>query len=444
MPRPRTSSLPEGVYERRHASGHSTYAIRFRDASGRTVREAAGTSIADAVALRRRRMRAVGDGVYAVGAARTVAEYAANWAERRAAEGVRTAVREGRILADHVVPYLGAMQLAALRPRDVAAWVRTMRAAKTLSPKSVRNTHGVLSAMLARARFDEIIADNPAKALPRGVLPDNVRVRHVAAFSRDECERLISDERVPLDRRVLYAIGAFTGARLGEICGMRWADLDEAARPLRRWVLRTQWDRKPLKTGSPRDVPIHPELWRILSDWRRDGWEQLVCRSPRSEDFVVPRADATMLSTAAGAKAVHRHATLIGIETRAGAGVRDAHSLRRAFITLARTDGAPVDLVERVTHNAKGTQIDCYTYFGWEALCAAVSALRLGRREGKLLRLDLAATVRPETPPTIFEHAAKHAGDVRGFNHSLSLRFLVESRGIEPLTFSMPSRRSPN
>jgi hypothetical protein len=63
---------------------------------------------------------------------------------------------------------------------------------------------------------------------------------------------------------------------------------------------------------------------------------------------------------------------------RSPLGHRDAHSFRRTFVTLARTDGAPVDLVERVTHNAKGAQIDGYTYFGWEALCSAVSVLKLG------------------------------------------------------------------
>jgi integrase len=36
-----------------------------------------------------------------------------------------------------------------------------------------------------------------------------------------------SSPNVPED-----AISAFTGARLGEICGMRWRDLDRAAKPL--------------------------------------------------------------------------------------------------------------------------------------------------------------------------------------------------------------------
>jgi len=390
MPRPRMKALPPGVYERRHASGNRTYAIRYRDAGGRSMREAAGSSIADAVALLQKREREIAEFGTARVTPRTVGEYAGYWVPLRHGEGVRTAKREGQILVNDVLPHLGAMQLAELRPRHVAAWIRTLRTTTKLSPKSIRNAHGVLSSMLSRARFDELITDNPAKGLPPGVLPDNVRVRQVAAFSRDEVERLIADPRIPEDRRMLYAIAAFTGARLGEICGMRWSDIDESARPLRRWVLRTQWNRQQLKTSSPRDVPIHAELWQLLGAWRLVGWPRLTGRTPRADDLVVPQPDGAMHTPRAGADSLHGHAAAIGIETRTPQGMRDAHSFRRSFITLARTDGAPTDILERVTHNAKGAQIDAYTYFGWETLCAAVSALRLDPRRHR--------TSQPETP----------------------------------------------
>ena len=485
MPRPRTKALPDGVYERRHASGNVTYSIRYRGADGRTVREAAGSSIADAVALRRQREREVSEGTMEPTAPQTLNEYAEGWAERRDKEGVRTARREGQMLVNDVLPHLGAMLLAELRPRHVAAWVRTLRSTTKLSPKSIRNAHGVLSSVLSRARFDELIADNPAKGLPPGVLPDNVRVRQVAAFSRDEVERLISDARIPEDRRVLYGIAAYTGARLGEICGMRWSDLDEDALPLKRWVLRTQWDRQPLKTSSPRDVPIHAELWQVLSAWRLVGWPRLVGREPRPDDLVVPQPDGTMHTTAAGAESVHVHAAAIGIETRSATGVRDAHSFRRSFVTLTRTDGAPADVVERITHNAKGAQIDAYTYFGWEALCSAVSALRLSPRASKQVeppRPAPAATpvigaspVSEATPPAapdqaenakkqtsddaltraierlaqcapshakndVLEHATEHAEPVSAPIYLFLKKYFAEEKGFEPLV-ELPPRR---
>ena len=448
MPRKRVKALPEGIYERRHASGNTTYAIRFAGPDGGTMREAGGRSIADAVALRRRRMNEVADGRFVAASIRTLAQYAATWPERRAREGVRTAVREGRILDDHVLPHLGHMELADVRPRHIADWVRALVAAKKLSPKSIRNTVGVLTTMFARATFDELMTSNPAKGLPRGIVPENKRVRQVAAFTLEECEHFLHDARVPWDRRVLYAIAAFTGARLGEVCGMRWSDLDEAAQPLRRWVLTTQWDRQPLKTGNARDVPIHATLWNILISWRAAGWAKLVCRAPGPDDFVVPREDGTMLSTAAGSKSVQRHAKLVGIETRSPRGVRDAHSFRRSFVTFARSAGAPAHVVERITHHAKGEQIDRYTYFGWDVLCSAVSLLRLDGKE--LLEAQAKAWAEASSAALHAEELERRRARaaarrlVKVAKCPTSQRFLVESRGIEPLTFSMPSRRSPN
>ena len=124
---------------------------------------------------------------------------------------------------------------------------------------------------------------------------------------------------------------------------MRWRDLDTAAAPLWRWTLRTQWDRQPLKTGQPRDVPIHRELARILAKWKVGGWARFVRRVPSADDFVVSDASGKMLTkNAAGAKAIHRHAAAIGID----AGTRDFHSFRRAMITLA----AAIEIVAPPAH----------------------------------------------------------------------------------------------
>ncbi len=420
MARPRKNPLPSGVYERKHASGRRTLWIWFRDAEGRRVHESAGASIAEAVALLSRRKREVREGEFSRGSEpATISEYFEQWAPLRAAEGVRSHQREAQTMRSHILPALGSVRLDELRPRDVAAWVRRMRADAKLSPKSIRNAHGVLSAMLSRARFDERISDNPARGLPEGILPANVKTKQTGAWTRSECETLMSDERIPEDRRVLYAIAAFTGARLGEICGLRWEDIDTDAAPLGRWALRSQWNREPLKTDQPRDIPIHGVLARILAEWRLNGWPRFVRRVPSSSDLVLPRASGTLHSrNSAGAKAVRRHADMVGM----AAGTRDFHSFRRAFVTLARTDGAPVEIVERITHNSRGEQIDGYTYFGWESLCDAVSRVRLERHEGRVLQLD----------PALRGYANCYAGGIGGGIAAISQLVFVEAPGIEP------------
>ncbi|AKF06040.1 Phage integrase [Sandaracinus amylolyticus] len=352
----------------------------FYDQHGERVQEAAGRTLEEAKRHRSQRLHEVADGTFARGL-RTggsgVAAYAKTWIALRREEGVRTVDREEQILRDHILPHLGSKRLDDVRPRDVAAWIR--KVSPTLAPKSVINAHGVLSAMFARARFDELVVDNPAKGLPRGILPKNVRSRRVGAWTRDEVAMLISHPGIPEDRRVAYAVSAFTGARCGEVAGLRWRDLDTKARPLWRWHLEKQYDGQPLKGrgaqgGPPRDIPIHIELERVLEAWRTDGWARFMRRHAQPADFVCPRENGKVHSKQSlGAKAVHRHAVVAGLSSEG----RDFHSFRRALITIARTDGAVVDVLERITHNSAGEQIDGYTYFGWETLCAAISCVRL-------------------------------------------------------------------
>lgn len=369
MSRPRKSPLPRGIYERR-----GTYYVSFQWA-GRQRQERAGSDLRAAVALRARRLAEVEAGTYRPDAPTgemTLADRATTWSTERAAAGKRSAEREAQILRDHVVPYLGSIRLSELRPRDFERWVRDLEG--KISPKSILNAHGVLSALLARCVFDELVSVNVARGLPRGILPRNVRTRKIGAWTADDCHALMTHEAIPEDRRIAHAIAAYTGARVGEIAGLRWSHIDTKAAPLWRWELRTQYDGEPLKTDSPRDVPIHAALRELLEEWRRVGWARLVGRLPRPDDLVLPRADGTMHSKESlGAKSAKRYARAAGVD----AAGRDFHSFRRAMITNARSNGARAEILERVTHNAAGEMIDGYTYFGWDVLCEAVSCIRI-------------------------------------------------------------------
>jgi integrase len=368
MGRPRKAKLPEGIYAR-----GPVYWVTYVDAAGKRHRESGGRTVEAAVRFRRDRLEAVRNGTLGrekANAETPLGAYADGVLAKRAAT-VRTIGRERQLFDTFVRPHLGDVPLASIRPRTVIAWIEKIRG--TRAPKTVRNAHAVLSAVLAVARVDELVADNAAKGLPPKTLP-KVDRRTKSSWTRAEVGAFISSPLVPDDRRVVYAIAAFTGARLGEIAGMRWADLDTAARPLWRWSLRTQYDGAPLKTDNPRDVPIHPELQRILERWRADGWPHYTAGARYERGFVVPREDGAVHSdNSMGAKAVTRHAAKLGIEV----GTRDFHSFRRFFITHAREDGASAEAVERITHNATGTMIDGYTYFGWPFLCSAVERLVL-------------------------------------------------------------------
>ena len=82
---------------------------------------------------------------------------------------------------------------------------------------------------------------------------------------------------------------------------------------------------------------------------------------------------------------------------------RRGHDLRRTMISLARTDGARKEILELCTHTPrKGSAIDLYTTFPWEALCEEVSKLKVQRRSdyGDVVPLRALASGTADAAPT--------------------------------------------
>ncbi|MEM9067127.1 MAG: hypothetical protein AAGE52_01435 [Myxococcota bacterium] len=375
MPR----KLPPGVRLR-----DGVYYVYYRGPSGRQVEESAGADKRTAVAFRRKRVEEVQAGTWrprSSSGVPTVREYWEQWAPRRKRERRSGETDVGNIRR-HVLPELGDMRLDEIRPKHVADLVAKLKA--TMKPKYVRNVHGSLSAMLADARFHEVIIDNPAKGLPRGILPRPAR-RGERPFHRGEAITLITDARIPEDRRVLAALCCLAGVRPGEACGRRWRDILEGD-PLPRLHVTTQYQDAPLKGArddytAERLVPVHPTLAQILSDWWAEGWGATYGRAPKPADFICPdHRDLRMARTKNQySKALTRDQKRLGLDASVG-----LHSGRRFFITQCRQGGAQKDVVDRITHDPKGDILDLYTYWDWETLSRAVLCLRLDLREAEV------------------------------------------------------------
>lgn len=77
---------------------------------------------------------------------------------------------------------------------------------------------------------------------------------------------------IPEDRRVAYTILFLAGLREGEMAALRWEHYDTEADPLGRLLVAYSYSTrlravKRVKTKIPRDVPVHPTLADVLSDW---------------------------------------------------------------------------------------------------------------------------------------------------------------------------------
>jgi integrase len=414
------------IQSRKLRSGKTAHYAVFEHA-GKTVWEHAGYDKAAAVRLERDRRAEVRAGSYQPevrGSVSNEAWFEYFWTKRhnRALENDRTFIRL------HVMSqeWFAAMPMASTRPAHLLRVVEAMKAAGRLSPKSIAITYGVMRQAYARAVFEERIASNPC-ALPKGVIRwKSSRANAYKPYTREEARALIFTPSIPADQRVWNGLAFYTGMRMGEVCGRRWKDWDRALQPLTGLHVHSQYADQPLKTDHEEDtharlVPVHPRLQEILESWWSEGWEFFYGRPPTLEDLIVPHRKLGVHDKSSAYKAFQRARKLTAVPNRA------AHATRSTFASVTRSSGARKDVVERITHNAKGDIIDGYTEFEWLPLCEAVLCFDLN--------LDLSTNTARNVAPAPGLEAGGSAKEVGGW--------VGIARDCEPLgSPSKPARGS--
>jgi integrase len=366
----------------------------------------------------------------------TVEKYAERWLATRDARGLTSASEDRGRMRLYVKDVLGKKQIYDVRPRHVRDLVRELRERtgdEKLAPRTLRNVYAMLHTMFHDAVVDELIATNPC-VLHRGELPEKVDAdphwRSSAVFAREEVEALISDERIPEDRRVVYTILFLAGLRWGECAALRWKHYDADTQPLGRLRVGESYSVKlrrvkNVKTNVPREVPVHPLLAEVLADWREDGWQRLMGREPTPDDLIVParpggqrtldgRLDYAAMLEASPGLTQAQLARRLGVTPAAVSrglkkprrvlldhgGYRSSsqaysrlredlermelrrrrvHDTRRTMITLALNDGARRDVLQGITHGNKGDIIDLYNTPLWSLKCQEMAKLRIRR-----------------------------------------------------------------
>jgi integrase len=323
----------------------------------------------------------------------TLRAYAESWLAERPGQGIATADDEAGRLRGHVLPILGDMALGEIRPRHVRDLVRELRRRKSargepLAPRTVWNIYGVMHRMMHDAVVDELIPTNPC-VLKHGELPAKIDKdptwRARAVFTREEIEAAISDERIPEDRRMFWALTFFAaGTRFGESAALRWRHYDATATPLGKLLVAVSFStkkrvEKSVKTGKTREVPVHPTLAKMLAAWKLGGYERMFGRTPQPDDLIVPSREGRHRNANHMLKRFHEDLGRLGLRKRR------QHDLRRTFISLAQADGARKDVLRWITHGPTGDIMDTYTTLPWPTLCEAVSSLRIYVREGQVI-----------------------------------------------------------
>jgi len=151
-----------------------------------------------------------------------LAGYLSRWLEYQRVRGTRARTLEayGGYIRREIVPLVGGIEVAVLRPHHVRTVLLRMQK-RGLSPATIAQVPSVLGSALRQAVADGIITANPVAAVKR---PKMQRREPHWPTSAQLAALLRASRGTVWEVPILLAI--VTGARRSEILGISWSDVD--------------------------------------------------------------------------------------------------------------------------------------------------------------------------------------------------------------------------
>jgi integrase len=275
-----------------------------------------------------------------------------------------TTVREYRRLAERLIkPDLGQLRLGRVTTKRLDDYYTMLSKTRGLSPATIRHIHAVLSGAFGQAVKWGIVSMNPAAAAS----PPKLRRREINPPAIIDVKRMleVADED-DAEYGALLRVLTATGARRGEVCGLRWSDLDRSTGTLSitRSIASVAGGTvvKDTKTHASRRIALDDATLSVLDEQRR----RLEERAAACEVELDP--DGYLFTESAdGADPLHPD-TITGrftrVRKRAGLdGVR-LHDLRHLHATQLLAAGVPVRTVSgRLGHANAATTLNVYAHF---------------------------------------------------------------------------------
>jgi integrase len=253
------------------------------------------------------------------------------------------------MLLTHVIPRLGRVRLAELKPAHVQRMVSDMER-NGLSVSTSRQALSVLSGALKHAVRNEMIQRNPVSLVD---WPSKARSNAARGTDPETVRRLFAEAD---KTRVgpLFRLAFTTGMRRGEILALRWEDVDLTAETI---AVRGTLKRRPRSAGGPawyidapksamsyRVVPLIPSLTRGLRAWRAAlNAERLRAGAAwHDNDLVFPTTVGTPMDPDNLSKMNKE------LCRRAGLPTMRFHDSRHTAATLLINEGVPLEVIQQL------------------------------------------------------------------------------------------------
>jgi len=267
-----------------------------------------------------------------------------------------TIVQYDVVIEKWIIPQIGGVKLAALTPKHVEAALTVISAGggkdgKALSGRSCQLAYTILKMALAHAVRGGYCRRNVAESVNR----PGAKRNEMKYWNEQEVTTFLRS--VEKDREyAAWCLFVVLGPRRGEVCGLRWSDVDLEAGTMR--VIHTRvsvggdvQESEPKTAAGKRTIPLSPDLVEVLRRHRKRQLADRLAAGPAWTDtgLVFVREDGL---PARPETFSDRFATLA---REAGVPVIRLHDTRHTAATIMLKNGVPVKVVSEILGHASVT-----------------------------------------------------------------------------------------
>lgn len=274
-----------------------------------------------------------------------------------------------------VCRYIGDVRVADLSIPIVDNWTAQMTA-EGLKPRTVAKPFRLLKQAMKYAMATDLVTKNPCEYCK----PPKIGRKKPPHLSREERTRMRELVRYSLNEPLGLAIelALTTGMRRGEICGLRWSDLnDDGSITVNRAVGETAgsvYDKDPKTDSGRRTIPLTPRLFAYLKAMRADSTRMLRSVGVTCCDPYILGTQASDSKPYQPTRLTREFQTFCRMNGFEGCSF---HDLRHTFATMLISEGVDIRTVSSYLGHANvAVTLNTYAEEDPEAKWAAVARIQ--------------------------------------------------------------------
>jgi integrase len=300
-------------------------------------------------------------GVYTPPGKLTVADLLNQWLDGYVKTNCSQRTLDGyqSIATKHLIPALGQHQLKHLNQQHIQSYYGKAVDVEKLSSRTVHHQHRVLSQALKYAVRQGYLGRNPCDLVD----PPSPKGKSMTTLTQSEVTDLLITAQDNYYYPVIYT-AVSTGLRQAELLGLRWRDVDIAARSIsvnqvlykRRGVYQFN---APKTDNSRRRLRMTDKLAQFLREYRleRERLYHQLGKTITLDDLVFANVEGKPIDPSFLSHSFGKIARKAGLK-----GVR-FHDLRHTFASLMLLRGTPPKVVsEALGHSSVAFTMDVYSH----------------------------------------------------------------------------------